>query len=169
MSVPAPVGHNEEVAGFPREFFAFDFGHAAAFDDIVKLIRGVAVFFRFLSCVEHLNPAGKSRKRRTTRHRIAIFEAFPVIGILTLRQHFRHGASRFTPLIYERLERLSGWREQTGIAYGRVYWTVIKPDILRGMGFLEHRAQHAHQTRVETIDPDRIALCFVEVIAVTTA
>src|SRR6266850_5872590 len=157
MSVPAPVGHNEKVARVPFKFFAFDFADAAAFDYIVKLIRRVAVFFRLLSCVEHLDPAGKSRKRRTAGHRVAILQTFTVVRALVLRQHFCDGAARFIPFIYERLERLAGWREQTGIAHDRIYWAVIKPDVLSRMGFLKHRTQHAHQTRVETIDPDRIA------------
>ncbi len=32
------------------------------------------------------------------------------------------------------------------------------------MGLLKHRAQHAHQPRIEAIDPNRIAVCLVDMI-----
>src|SRR5690242_17217258 len=103
--MPAPVGHNKKISRFPFELFAGDFAHAAALDNVVKLARRMAVLTSFFARVEHLDPAGKSRKGRTTGHRIAILKTFAVAGALALRQHLGQRTASLLPFINERFER----------------------------------------------------------------
>src|SRR5512147_1945579 len=63
VAVPGPVGHDKKITGFPLEPLALHLAHAAAFDGIIQLVRGMAMLGSLLLAVEHLDPAGESRER----------------------------------------------------------------------------------------------------------
>src|SRR5258706_1196136 len=107
MSVPAPVGHDEKVAGFPFQYFALDVGDTTAFDRVVKLVRGVTMFGGLLAGVELLDPAGKSREGRAAGDRTTILQTFPVERGFAPGQHFCQRTARLRPLIDERVKRLA--------------------------------------------------------------
>ena len=74
------------------------------------------------------------------------------------------GGKRLPPLVDQPLGAAARRREVRRIANGVVRGAVEEFDLFGGVRLLEHRAEHGHQTDVESVDPDRIPVGFVDMV-----